>query len=107
MDMTLAELYDVFYEHNRAHNVTHQFDDDNRLFGVIVFKPETWPDKNYTLKERSYRVSSDNKAFIPGMGGNSIYANCLDGVDKGVRLDWYIHDGWIVDYCYLENGDTD
>jgi hypothetical protein len=99
--MTLQEVFALFYKHNEE-NPTTQFGDEKRLTAVVVFKQGPWFNAEYSQVERSYRFSSDNKHFIPGMGGNSIYANCLDGVEKGIRLDWYIHK-WEVDYCYLED----
>ena len=72
-------------------------------YAVIVFKSESF-NKKYSLKERSYLVCKDNKWFNPAMIGRSLYGNCLDGKDKGVRLDWYMYDEkkpWIVDYCYI------
>ena len=53
--------------------------------------------------QRSYRVQSNEKYFLPQMLGNSLFADCLDGTEFGVRLDWYKAD-WEVDYCYLEEG---
>ena len=40
------------------------------------------------------------------MGGYSIFGNCLDGTDQGVRLDWYMAEerdinGWKVEDCYI------
>lgn len=54
-------------------------------------------------------MSSDNKAFLDGMGGYSIYASCLDGTDPCVRLEAYMRaehggeKGWKVDYCYIKD----
>lgn len=99
--MTFDEICERFAHHNLSHNVTSQFDDDERLTAVVVFKSENWPDKDYSLESRSYRFTSDNKYFISGMGGNSIFANSLDKSDTGIRLDWYLQE-WDVDYCYME-----
>ena len=30
------------------------------------------------------------------MNGNSLFGNCLDGKDLGVRLDLYMYEGWKV-----------
>lgn len=95
--LTQTQLYDLFYEHNVKNNITSQFEDEHPLIGVVVYKAGNWKTE-YSLESRSYKVRSDNKAFIPGMCGNSIYADNLDKSDHGVRLDWY---GWAVDYCYL------
>ena len=61
----------------------------------------------YSLLSRTYRFSSDNKAFWPNMGSYSIFAYCLDVTsDQGVRLDWYMAEegnagGWKVQDCYI------
>ena len=41
----------------------------------------------YSKTERTYVISSDNKAFHPNMSGYSVIGNCLDGTDMGVRLE--------------------
>jgi hypothetical protein len=98
---TYEQLKEVFRQHERVYP-------SKPLTAVIVFKPESWPDHLYPLASRSYRVSSDNKAFQPHMGGYSIYADSLDGSDLGVRLERYMKEeqggsaGWIVDFCYME-----
>lgn len=98
--MTFAEVCDLFYKHNEEKGCT-QFSDNERLTAVVVFKLGPWFNAEYTEIQRSYRFVSDNKYFLPDMCGNSIYANCLDGSENGVRLDWYLGK-WEVDYCYIE-----
>lgn len=71
------------------------------LYGVIVFTEDSFG-KPYTETERSYRTNNNQNAFQHGKISNSIWADCLDGKDLGVRLDLYMYDGWKVDYCYLE-----
>ena len=97
--ITYNELRKLFYDHESTNPTEH-------LTAHIVFTEDSWPDK-YPLESRTYVVSSDNKAFIPGMGGYSIYGGSLDGTDPCVRLEAYMaaerggKDGWKVDYCYL------
>ena len=70
---------------------------------VIVFKPESF-DKEYTLEERSYKISHNDNWFDGRKISFSLYGYCLDGKDNGVRLDWYMKNGkdsWIIDYCYI------
>lgn len=73
---------------------------------VIVFAPESFG-RDFSELERSYKVSSEAKYFDANMGGSSLFGNCLDGKDDGVRLDWYMkrpkEEGtrWIVEYCYI------
>ena len=99
--ITFSELVEAFHKHNRENNVTHQFADNNSLTGVVVFKNGPWFKKEFTEVERTYLFSSDNKYFIAGMGGNSIFADCLDNTEHGVRLDAYLSK-WEIDYCYIK-----
>lgn len=100
--ITWRELCEAMRNFNKEHGYTTKGNKEH-LEGVVVFTEDSFS-KPYTEKERSYQVSSDNKAFIPNQIGNSIFADCLDGSDWGVRLDWYMHDKenpWRVEYCYL------
>lgn len=73
---------------------------------VIVFTADSF-EQEYSEESRSYKISSDAKYFNPSMIANSLFGDCLDGSDKGVRLDMYISrgmyasGGWKVDYCYI------
>ena len=104
--LTFGELCELFYKHKRENNNTRQWEDKKVIRAVIVFKSSNWPDKEYTLEQRSYLIRSDENYFISEMGGNSLFANCLDGIDQGLRLDWYMFNNhphnWVVDYCYIK-----
>ena len=82
--------------------------DRSHTVGYIVFTADSF-DKSYTEEERTYVVGSNNKAFIEGMGGYSIYASSLDGSDKNVRLEAYMadeyggKDGWKIEKCYVKD----
>ena len=73
--------------------------------GYIVFTEDSFTEP-YPLAARTYEVSSNNKAFQPGMGGYSIYASAIDGSDSMVRLEGYMaaehggENGWKVESCY-------
>jgi hypothetical protein len=101
--ITFEELYERFVKHNEEKKVTSQYSasKSNRLVGVVVFKKENWPGNDYSLESRSYQFVSDIKYFIPGLGGNSIFADCMDGSEEGIRLDFYLS-SWEIDYCYIE-----
>ena len=99
--MNYGELKQIFRELKR----TSPKDD---LTVHIIFTEDSFAIL-YPLLSRTYRVSSDNKAFWPSMGGYSIFAYCLEKTsDQGVRLDWYMAEegnssGWKVeDCCILE-----
>ena len=107
--ITYEELKEAFIKHNRENGITAK-SDNNPLIGVIVFKPkESHWKKDYwncSLKCRSYKTSSCNKAYIDGQLGYSIFAENLEDGDLP-RLEGLMkdekggEDGWVVDYCYL------
>lgn len=96
--ITFGELCDIMFDHNASNKK------ECPLEAVIVFKQESF-NKEYSELSRSYAVCSETKYFQPNMGGNSLFGNCLDGSERGVRLDWYIYGDkpWRVEYCYLIN----
>ena len=90
---------------NREHNIKSKGNDE-KTYIVAVITEDSF-DVEYSLDARSYLISSDNKAFIDGMGGYSIFASSLDGSDVGVRLEQYLEvegnkNGWKIDYCYIK-----
>ena len=96
--MDYSELKTIFLELKRT-------SPRENLTAHVVFTEDSF-DKPYPLLSRTYRISSDNKAFWPNMGGYSIFASCLDGTDQGVRLDWLMAaegnpGGWKVEECYI------
>lgn len=84
----------------------------NHVVGHIVFTINSF-DREYSEESRTYVVSSDNKAFQPGMGGYSIYGSSLDGKDLMVRLEQYMaaerggKDGWKIERCYMTKDQLD
>lgn len=98
--LTYLEVLKMIDEHNEKEGIKTQFDDPQPLKFVVVFKQENF-DKPFTIKERSYQFRSDNKYFLPSMGGSSLYGHCLDGKDLNVRLDWY---DWKPEYYYQLEG---
>ena len=100
--ITWGEFYEAMRKFNDDHGYTTKGTKE-RLNGVVVFTEDSFS-KHFTETERSYQTNNDQKAFLPNQCGNSIFADCLDGTDLGVRLDWYMHDDkmpWKVEYCYL------
>lgn len=71
----------------------------------VTFTPDSFPGKVYTKRERTYLFTSDNKAFIANASGYSIFGDCMDGKDNGVRLECYMadekggNDGWKIENC--------
>jgi len=85
-------------------------DQGKTLLGYVVFTQDSFTNE-YSEDSRTYVISSNNKAFISGMGGYSIYGASLDGSDPCVRLDYYManehggSDGWKIEKCYIFNDD--
>lgn len=104
-EMTYRELSNAFYEQESKM-------EDKHLLGHVVFTQDSFT-KPYSEASRTYVISSNNKAFIPGMGGYSIYGSSLDGSDVCVRLEAYMaaekggKDGWKVERCYLVEPGTE
>lgn len=102
--ITYEELKAEFFRHERNSPAEH-------LSGCIVFTEDSFSEK-YSLAARTYRVSSDCKAFNPYSAGNSLFGSAIDGSDSNVRIDWYMADEagklgeWKIDYCYVE-GDAE
>ena len=106
-----APQVDISYQ-----ELTRRFRDAEKqgehMKGYIVFTADSFQ-KPYTAFERTYVVSSDNKAFQSGQGGYSIYGSSLDGEDIGVRLDRLMadeyggKDGFKIERCYVLQDETD
>lgn len=103
--ITYAEMAAAFRHREYPGAVKH-------LTGCIVFTEDGF-NKPYSLEARTYRVSSNNKAYQPNMGGYSIYGSALDGSDPMIRLERYMaaekggKNGWKVEYCYIEEEGKD
>ena len=78
------------------------------IVGYITFTYDSF-DKDYDEISRTYRVSSENKAYQSGMGGYSIYGSCLDGTDPCLRLEGYMRgeNAWKIEKCYMLKEDYD
>lgn len=97
VEMSYAEMKKRFRDMERSRQHTE---------GYIVFSADSF-NSPYSETARTYSVSSDAKAFQPNMGGYSIFGDCMDGSEYGVRLDQYMaaerggKDGWKVERCYM------
>ena len=98
--MEYKQLKEIFCQHEREHPDTH-------LTAYITFLPLDTPNKMANSWEnRTYHISSDNKAFQPNKGGYSIFGSSLNRtIGPQTRLDPYISDeydgkdGWVVEDC--------
>lgn len=103
--MSWQELYRYMVEFNEKHNITCK-GFGPKVTAVAVITEDSF-DAEYTEEQRSYRFTNHNKAFIPSNLSRSIFADCLDGTEMGIRLDWYLGDRWIVEYAYIESEDEE
>lgn len=101
--MTWYEAKHYLTEYNRKRCIRSKGICENICQMVAVISEDSF-DQKYSLEERSYVFTNDNKAFIDGMGGYSIYAGSMDGSDPCVRLEAYVEGPkpmWRVEYCYI------
>lgn len=103
--MSWRELCNYLVAFNEKHNITCK-GFGPKVTAVVVITEGSF-DQAYTEEERSYRFTNHNKAFIPSNISRSIFADCLDGTDAGIRLDWYLGDSWEVEYAYIESEDEE
>ena len=98
IDLSYQRLSEIFNYVNDTHK--------SPVSGYIVFSRDSF-DMPYSEQSRTYVVSSNNKAFISGAGGYSIYGSCLDGTDQCVRLEGYMRgeNAWKIDRCYMKRDD--
>ena len=80
----------LFDEMNKCHET------GNHRVAVIVFKQSNFK-KEYSEESRSYSSHSDQWGWDYSKSGNCRLADCLDGTDVDVRLDYY---DWEIDYWY-------
>lgn len=90
-------------EFNKAHGIEDKsWGPDRPICVMVAVITHDSFDQEYTETQRSYRFNNYNKAFLP-MCSTSIFSNCVDGTDDGVRLDLYVRQGiWKVDRVYVE-----
>ena len=93
--MEYKELERIFAAHEASQPKYH-------LDGYITFSNlGTHEDPDYTMYDRTYIVSSDNKAYKPNRLGFSIFGSCLNGHDPCVRLESYMRQPNAVSYTHL------
>lgn len=98
VELSYKEMTDIFKKVNQCGG--------RPIGGYIVFSQSNFA-KPYSAESRTYEVGSNNKAFIPSMGGYSIFGSSIDGSDMGVRLDRYMRSEhpWEIERCYMKKDD--
>ena len=100
--MSWQEAVQYLTEFNKKHDIHTKGSKPATCVMVAVITRDSFS-KEYTLKERSYAFTNHNKFFIPSNIGGSIFADCLDGKDVGIRLEQYVCNlNWNVEYCYIK-----
>lgn len=94
--MKYEELVQIFSAHEATLPQYH-------LDGHIIFSDfGSYEKPNYTMLDRTYIVSSNNKAYQPNRLGFSIFGSCLNGHDPCVRLENYMRNHlWTPGECCL------
>jgi len=100
--LSWGEVSNLFYEYNR---LTDWNDYKAAIVAYVVYSNDTqsWRRHDYSLESRTYAFGSNNKAFIPGMGGYSIFAQNLDRTDF-TRIE---HVDWVIEDVYLDKSEYD
>lgn len=80
----------LFDEMNKCHET------GQHRTAVIVFTEDSFKE-SYSVKQRSYKSYSDQWGWDYSKSGRCRLADCLDGNDNDVRLDYY---DWKVEYWY-------
>lgn len=107
--MDWFEAVQYMRDYNHRNKILAKGQNGPTCIMVAVITEDSFTEK-YSLESRSYRFTNNEKAFISGMGGYSIFSANLDGTDPCVRLEQYLKDegvpdGWEVDYVYIERED--
>lgn len=99
--VTVASIIERFQTYNRENKIEYGITSEHPEISAVIVYAQSNFTKEYSETSRSYRVTNQSgKRFFDGMMGNSIYGECLDGSEDGVRLDAY---NWKVEKCYFEN----
>ena len=103
-EMTESQIYKLFEDHNKFLGIKTKGQDSQPLVGYIVIKDEWFREDLRPLpeEERTYRFTSDNKAFIPGQGGYSVFAFCVADSSDCIRIE-HLEDRYIERYYMEEN----
>jgi hypothetical protein len=90
--MEWGDIIALFREYNRTASINAK-----PLTAYIIYDASNW---NKLIHEtaRTYSVNSWSNLFFDGKISTSLFGDCLDLSEFGVRLDWY---NWKREKCYL------
>ena len=89
--MEWGDIITLFREYNKA------YPNAKPLTAYIVYDASNWNKLIYETA-RTYAVNSWSNLFFNGKISTSLFGDCLDLSESGVRLDWY---NWKREKCYL------
>lgn len=90
--MEWGDIIALFREYNHTVSINAK-----PLTAYIIYDASNW-NKVFHENFRTYVVNSWSNLFIDDKISNSLFGNCLDLLEFGVRLDWY---NWKREKCYL------
>ena len=91
IEMKWGDIITLFHEYNKV------YPHGKPLTAYIVYDASNW-DKPYPETSRTYAVNSWSNLFFDDKISTSLFGDCLDMTESGVRLDWY---NWKREKCYL------
>lgn len=92
IEMEWGDIIALFREYNRTVGANAR-----PLTAYIVYDASNW-NEPYNETSRTYAVNSWSNIFFEGKTSTSLFGDCLDMTESGVRLDWY---NWKREKCYL------
>lgn len=89
--MEWGDIITLFREYNKV------YPNGKPLTAYIIYDASNWS-KPFHETARTYAVNSWSNLFFDGKISTSLFGDCLDMTESGVRLDWY---NWKREKCYL------
>lgn len=89
--MDWDDIITLFREYNKV------YPNGKPLTAYIIYDASNWP-KTFHETSRTYAVNSWSNLFFEGKISTSLFGDCFDLSESGVRLDWY---NWKREKCYL------
>lgn len=100
--ISFAEMEREMLAYNKKYGITDWSADKPKLYAIVCFDKKSFK-KTFSEPVRSYLIDNMANAFFPHKISFALSGDCLDGIDRDVRLDWYMRgeENWKVEYCYL------
>lgn len=104
-NMTWLEAVRYMIDFNKENDIRTKGSPNTPHVTIVAVISKDSFNKPYPEKGRSYVFTNHNKAFLPNMLSNSIFAECLDGSEY-IKLSDYVPEYWTVERCYILEGDS-